>query len=69
MTYVKIRTHHVVASKHDDLNGKWLRSKQILSKISAVELTTGRLDDGQDKANADPLENNPQYMTYCVGNS
>ncbi|KAG5571756.1 hypothetical protein H5410_061522 [Solanum commersonii] len=33
MRYVKIRTHHDVASKHDDLNDKWLRSKQILSKL------------------------------------
>uniref|UniRef100_A0A251V5T1 Putative nucleotide-binding alpha-beta plait domain-containing protein n=1 Tax=Helianthus annuus TaxID=4232 RepID=A0A251V5T1_HELAN len=68
----------------NDLNGKWLRSRQIRCNWAAngavsddkqrsntksvVELTNGTSDDGQEKINEDALENNPQHTTVYVGN-
>ncbi|KAI7749390.1 hypothetical protein M8C21_002963, partial [Ambrosia artemisiifolia] len=68
----------------NDLNGKWLGSRQIRCNWAAkgagfddkqrsdtksvVELTNGTSDDGQEKTNEDAPGNNPQYTTVYVGN-
>ncbi|CAN4094553.1 unnamed protein product [Withania somnifera] len=83
--FVSFRNQQEAESAINDLNGKWLGSRQIRCNWAAkgagasddmqssdaksvVELTTGTSDDGQDKANEDAPENNPQYTTVYVGN-
>jgi len=42
--------------------------KQSTDSKSVVELTNGSTEDGQENANDDGPENNPQYTTVYVGN-
>ncbi|KAK3034522.1 hypothetical protein RJ639_032511 [Escallonia herrerae] len=82
--FVSFRSQQDAQSAINDLNGKWLGSRQIRCNWAAkgagadekqssdgksvVELTNGTSDDGQDKINDDAPENNPQYTTVYVGN-
>ncbi|KAK4344356.1 hypothetical protein RND71_037450 [Anisodus tanguticus] len=83
--FVSFRNQQEAQSAVNDLNGKWLGSRQIRCNWAAkgaganddmqssdvksvVELTAGTSDDGQEKANEDAPENNPQYTTVYVGN-
>ncbi|KAM3321229.1 oligouridylate-binding protein 1 [Capsicum chacoense] len=84
--FVSFRNQQDAQSAINDLNGKWLGSRQIRCNWAAkgaaganddmqssdaksvVELTAGTSDDGQEKANEDAPENNPQYTTVYVGN-
>lgn len=83
--FVSFRNQQDAQSAINDLNGKWLGSRQIRcnwatkgagatddnqnsdSKI-VVELTDGAPEEGQERANDDAPENNPQYTTVYVGN-
>ncbi|XP_076932649.1 oligouridylate-binding protein 1-like [Bidens hawaiensis] len=82
--FVSFRNQQDAQSAINDLNGKWLGSRQIrcnwaakgagsddkqrLDTKNVVELTNGTSDDGQEKVNEDAPENNPQYTTVYVGN-
>ncbi|KVI12234.1 hypothetical protein Ccrd_009379 [Cynara cardunculus var. scolymus] len=82
--FVSFRNQQDAQSAINDLNGKWLGSRQIRCNWAAkgagsddkqrsdaksvVELTNGTSDDGQEKTNEDAPENNPQYTTVYVGN-
>ncbi|CAI9297539.1 unnamed protein product [Lactuca saligna] len=82
--FVSFRNQQDAQTAINDLNGKWLGSRQIRCNWAAkgggsddkqrsdtksvVELTNGTSDDGQEKTNEDAPENNPQYTTVYVGN-
>ncbi|KAK3438646.1 oligouridylate-binding protein 1 isoform X2 [Eucalyptus grandis] len=82
--FVSFRNQQDAQSAINDLNGKWLGSRQIRCNWAAkgansgddkqsdaksvVELTTGTSDDGQERNSDDAPENNPQYTTVYVGN-
>lgn len=82
--FVSFRNQQDAQSAINDLNGKWLGSRQIRCNWAAkgagsddkqtsdgktiMELTNGTSEDGQDKTNEDAPENNPQYTTVYVGN-
>ncbi|KAI6679767.1 hypothetical protein NL676_033648 [Syzygium grande] len=82
--FVSFRNQQDAQSAINDLNGKWLGSRQIRCNWaskgansnddkqsdakSVVELTTGTSDDGQERNSDDAPENNPQYTTVYVGN-
>ncbi|KAF5190070.1 Oligouridylate-binding protein [Thalictrum thalictroides] len=82
--FVSFRSQQEAQSAINDLTGKWLGSRQIRcnwatkgagsddnqnsDSKSVVELTSGTSDDGQDVANNDAPENNPQFTTVYVGN-
>ncbi|XP_030538483.1 oligouridylate-binding protein 1-like isoform X1 [Rhodamnia argentea] len=82
--FVSFRNQQEAQSAINDLNGKWLGSRQIRCNWatkgassnddkqsdakSVVELTTGTSDDGQERNSDDAPENNPQYTTVYVGN-
>ncbi|KMT03389.1 hypothetical protein BVRB_8g190780 [Beta vulgaris subsp. vulgaris] len=83
--FVSFRNQQDAQSAINDVNGKWLGSRQIRCNWatkgaignddkpssdakSVVELTNGSSDEGQEKANDDAPENNPQYTTVYVGN-
>ncbi|KAF3439715.1 hypothetical protein FNV43_RR17993 [Rhamnella rubrinervis] len=81
--FVSFRNQQDAQSAINDLNGKWLGSRQIRCNWAAkganddkqgsdskivVELTNGTSEDGQDKTNEDAPENNTQYTTVYVGN-
>ncbi len=82
--FVSFRNQQEAQSAINDLNGKWLGSRQIRCNWAAkgagsddkqtsdgntiMELTNGTSEDGQDKINEDAPENNPQYTTVYVGN-
>ncbi|KAL4319796.1 hypothetical protein GQ457_18G001710 [Hibiscus cannabinus] len=79
--FVSFRNQQDAQSAINDLNGKWLGSRQIRcnwaakgatsnddSAKSVVELTDGASEEGQEKSNDDAPENNPLYTTVYVGN-
>lgn len=82
--FVSFRNQQDAQTAINDLNGKWLGSRQIRCNWAAkgggsddkqrsdtknvVELTNGTSDDVQEKTNEDAPENNPQYTTVYVGN-
>ncbi|CAL9110616.1 unnamed protein product [Musa textilis] len=83
--FVSFRNQQDAQSAINDLNGKWLGSrqircnwatkgananedKQISDSKSVVDPTNRSAEDGQDNANDDGPENNPQYTTVYVGN-
>ncbi|CAN0901248.1 Oligouridylate-binding protein 1 [Linum grandiflorum] len=82
--FVSFRNHQDAHGAINDLNGKWLGSRQIRcnwatkgalsnedkqgSDAKSVVELTSGSDDGQDKKSDDAPENNPQYTTVYVGN-
>ncbi|CAN1136270.1 Oligouridylate-binding protein 1 [Linum perenne] len=82
--FVSFRSQQDAQSAINDLNGKWLGSRQIRcnwatkgalssedkqgSDAKSVVELTSGSDDGQDKKSDDAPENNPQYTTVYVGN-
>ncbi|KAJ7979217.1 Oligouridylate-binding protein like [Quillaja saponaria] len=82
--FVSFRNQQDAQSAINDLNGKWLGSRQIRCNWAAkgansnddkqsldfksVDLTTGTSEEGQERTNDDAPENNPQYTTVYVGN-
>ncbi|XP_059634690.1 oligouridylate-binding protein 1-like [Cornus florida] len=82
--FVSFRNQQDAQTAINDLNGKWLGSRQIRCNWatkgagndnkqnsdvkSVVELTNGTSEDGQERASDDAPENNPQYTTVYVGN-
>ncbi|XP_024979911.1 oligouridylate-binding protein 1-like [Cynara cardunculus var. scolymus] len=82
--FVSFRSQQEAQSAINDMNGKWLGSRQIRCNWAAkgagtddkqssdsksvVELTNGTSDDGQEKTSEDAPGNNPQYTTVYVGN-
>ncbi|XP_059633262.1 oligouridylate-binding protein 1 isoform X2 [Cornus florida] len=81
--FVAFRNQQEAQGAINDLNGKWLGSRQIRCNWatkgagndekqnsdakSVVELTNGT-SDGQERTSDDAPENNPQYTTVYVGN-
>ncbi|KAJ8476325.1 hypothetical protein OPV22_020052 [Ensete ventricosum] len=82
--FVSFRNQQDAQSAINDLNGKWLGSRQIrcnwamkgananedkqISDSKSVVELNGSADDSQENANDDSPENNPQYTTVYVGN-
>ncbi|XP_020098093.1 oligouridylate-binding protein 1B-like isoform X2 [Ananas comosus] len=82
--FVSFRSQQDAQSAINDLNGKWLGSRQIRCNWATKGATSGDdkqssdsksvVDltsvsaDGQDNINSDAPENNPQYTTVYVGN-
>ncbi|XP_064954086.1 oligouridylate-binding protein 1-like isoform X2 [Musa acuminata AAA Group] len=82
--FVSFRNQQDAQSAINDLNGKWLGSRQIrcnwatkgananedkqISDSKSVVDPTNGSVDGQDNTNDDGPENNPQYTTVYVGN-
>lgn len=82
--FVSFRNQQEAQSAINDLTGKWLGSRQIrcnwatkgaasneaqnLDTKSMGELANGSTEDGEERANDDGPENNPQYRTVYVGN-
>ncbi|KAK4487414.1 hypothetical protein RD792_005954 [Penstemon davidsonii] len=82
--FVSFRSQQDAQTAINDLNGKWLGSRQIRCNWATkgagnddqqssdskniVELTNGTSEDGQEKRNEDAPENNLQYTTVYVGN-
>ncbi|ONK61133.1 uncharacterized protein A4U43_C08F26580 [Asparagus officinalis] len=82
--FVSFRSQQEAQSAINDLSGKWLGNRQIRCNWatkgagnedkqnsdakSMVDMATGSGDDGQEAANDDGPENNPQYTTVYVGN-
>ncbi|XP_024023157.1 oligouridylate-binding protein 1 isoform X2 [Morus notabilis] len=82
--FVSFRNQQDAQSAINDLNGKWLGSRQIRcnwatkgvssnddkqsSDSKSVVELTSGTSDGQEKTNEDAPENNPQYTTVYVGN-
>ncbi|GLT62857.1 hypothetical protein SLA2020_354600 [Shorea laevis] len=80
--FVSFRNQQDAQSAINDLNGKWLGSRQIRcnwatkgansnddkQSFDAKSVVELPNDDGQEKTNDDAPENNPQYTTVYVGN-
>uniref|UniRef100_A0A803QT49 RRM domain-containing protein n=2 Tax=Cannabis sativa TaxID=3483 RepID=A0A803QT49_CANSA len=82
--FVAFRNQQDAQSAINDLNGKWLGSRQIrcnwatkgsttsedkqISDSKSVVELTNGSSDGQEIASEDAPENNPQYTTVYVGN-
>ncbi|XP_040951737.1 oligouridylate-binding protein 1 isoform X2 [Gossypium hirsutum] len=82
--FVSFRNQQEAQSAINDLNGKWLGSRQIRCNWAAKGATsnddksgsdakgvvelTNGTSEGQEKTNDDAPENNPQYTTVYVGN-
>ncbi|XWS17519.1 hypothetical protein CRYUN_Cryun33cG0074600 [Craigia yunnanensis] len=82
--FVSFRNQLDAQSAINDLNGKWLGSRQIRCNWAAKGVTsnddkpgldaksivelTNGTSEGQEKTNDDAPENNPQYTTVYVGN-
>ncbi|XP_074269251.1 oligouridylate-binding protein 1-like isoform X2 [Silene latifolia] len=82
--FVSFRNQQDAQSAINDLNGKWLGSRQIRCNWAtkgasgnddnqsidskSVVEVTYGTSDGQEKTNEDGPENNPQYTTVYVGN-
>ncbi|XVE53946.1 hypothetical protein DITRI_Ditri03aG0043200 [Diplodiscus trichospermus] len=82
--FVSFRNQQDAQSAINDLNGKWLGSRQIRcnwaakgstsnddkpgSDAKSVVELTNGTSEGQEKTNDDAPENNPQYTTVYVGN-
>nr|KJB06859.1 hypothetical protein B456_001G016600 [Gossypium raimondii] len=78
--FVSFRNQQDAQSAINDLNGKWLGSRQIRCNWAAKGATSnddnaksivdsnGPSEEGQEKSNDDSPENNPMYTTVYVGN-
>lgn len=83
--FVSFRNQQDAQSAINDLNGRWLGSRQIRcnwatkgatsgedrqtsDSKSLADVTNNLTEDGEEKANEDAPENNPQYRTVYVGN-
>ncbi|KAJ6407309.1 hypothetical protein OIU84_010751 [Salix udensis] len=82
--FVSFRNQQEAQNAINDLNGKWLGSRQIRcnwatkgantngdkpsTDAKSIDLTNGTSEDGQERNNDDAPENNPQYTTVYVGN-
>ncbi|KAF9680372.1 hypothetical protein SADUNF_Sadunf06G0114300 [Salix dunnii] len=82
--FVSFRNQQEAQNAINDLNGKWLGSRQIRcnwatkgantngdkpsTEAKSIDLTNGTSEDGQERNNDDAPENNPQYTTVYVGN-
>ncbi|KAL8119873.1 oligouridylate-binding protein 1-like [Apium graveolens] len=82
--FVSFQNQQDAQNAINELNGKWLGSRQIRCNWAAkgagaddkqnsdvksvVEITSGTSEDGQEKINDDAPENNSQYTTVYVGN-
>ncbi|KAK7848419.1 oligouridylate-binding protein 1 [Quercus suber] len=66
--FVSFRNQQEAQGAINDLNGKWLGSRQIRCNWAAKGATNNdeKQNDGQEKTNDDAPENNPQYTTVYV---